>query len=34
MCLHGSRSSSDSPSLPAAIDLVVAEGCLAASCEH
>ena len=34
MCLRGSRSSSGSPSLPAVIDLVVAEGRLAASCEH
>ena len=34
MCLRGSRSSSGSPSLPAAIDVVVVEGRLAASCEH
>ena len=33
MCLCGSHSSSGSPSIPAAIDLVVAEGHLATSCE-
>ena len=34
MCLCGFRSSSGSQSLPAAVDLVVAEGHLAASWEH
>ena len=34
MCLRGSRSSSCSPGVPAAVDLVVAEGRLAASSEQ
>ena len=34
MCLRGSRSSSGSPGVPAAVDLVVAEGRLATSSEH
>ena len=34
MCLLGSRSSSGSPDVPAAVDLVVAEGRLATSSEQ
>ena len=34
MCLRGSHSSSGSPGVPAAVDLVVAEGCLATSSEQ
>ena len=34
MCLRGSRSSSGSPGVPAAVDLVVAEGHLATSSEQ
>ena len=34
MCLRGSRSSSGSPGVPAAVDLVVAEGRLATSSEQ
>ena len=34
MCLRGPRSSSGSPGVPAAVDLVVAEGHLATSSEQ
>ena len=34
ICLRGSRSSSGSPGVPAAVDLVVAEGRLATSSEQ
>ena len=34
MCLRGSRSSSGSPDVPAAVDLVVAEGRLATTSEQ
>ena len=34
MCLQGSRSSYGNPGVPAAVDLVIAEGCLATSGEQ